>query len=438
MSLQINNTNESSINYLHTLFQNNTSLHNENMYSSIINLTEKVDRILSQILGNINIICKKTTKINPKPIEFYDIIQILLKKGYINTSYNNNLLNKKKAYEFFISNKDIYDSFLFLNIPNLFSSLDIDDYPAEILNVFISPYVFDEIMKLHNLTKVKTSYKTNNVNIDIYHKDNELNNFQIHNIFLKIYTLIEYYKLSDKSLHIQYFFTDLKKEISYDKHERVLTTSEINSGVTIHYFDKKKIFIFRKEEVEKLSIHEMIHALQIDKNLFDYPKKYDNLIKCHFNINHSNEIRIYEAFTETTAVILNIIIDSILTQQNVCNLVRDEIIFNLFQCKKIMNYYYTTDIFDKHNCSPNNIVWKENTSVLSYFFLKTVGLLNSNYFIDNIIDQPNIDNYYQFLINNSDLLTRYLKNIATNDKSIPSELKTTMRMTINNFIFNYK
>ena len=177
--------------------------------------------------------------------------------------------------------------------------------------------------------------------------------------------------------------------------------------------------------------------MEIDKNILKYPIKYDNLIKCHYNINHSNDIRIYEAFTETTAVLLNIVIDSLLTKKNVQDLLMNEINFNIFQCKKIMNYFNTDKLFTYDTCTPDNLVWKENTSVLSYFFFKTIGLLNSNYFINNIMNNVKIDNYYHFLKNNTELLVNILDNIRLDYNFIPSELIITMRMTINNYIFNY-
>ena len=438
MSLKIINTNQSIINYLNTNINYDINFFKNYDFKGIELLTSKVDDIFKNLLQNIKIINNTTKKINTNTnLNFFDIIQILFKKGILEPDLKKNLSSKEKAYEYFITNKKLYDTFLYYDMTNIFSSLGLNDYPNQILNVFISPYIFDEILKLQNITEVKTSYKSNNLTIKLYHKDTDLNNFQINIILIKIYTLIEYYHLTNKNLHIEYFFTDLQKQLNLNKKEKVLTSSEINSGVTIHYFDKKKIFIFRKEEAEKLSIHEMIHALEIDKNISKYPVKYDNLIKCHYNINHSNDIRIFEAFTETTAVLLNIVIDSLLTKKKVHDLLRNEINFNIFQCKKIMNYFNTEKIFTYDTCTPNNLVWKENTSVLSYFFFKTIGLLSSNYFINNIMNNPEIDNYYNFLKNNTKLLVNILDNIRIDYNSIPQELIITMRMTINNYVFNY-
>ena len=437
MSLKILNTNQIIIDYLNTNINNDINFLKDYNFKGIESLSTEVRDIFKKLLQNINIISNITKKINTQNLNFFDIIQILFKKGILQPDLKNKLSTKEKAYKYFIVNKKIYDSLIFHDMTNIFSSVGLNDYPNEILNVFISPYIFDKIIKLQNITEVKSSYKSNKLTLKIYHKDNDINNFQINIILITIYTLLEYYRMTNKNLHIEYFFTDLKKQLDQSKKEKVLTSSEINSGVTIHYFGKKKIFIYRKEEVEKLSIHEMIHALEIDKNILKYPIKYDNLIKCHYNINHSNDIRIYEAFTETTAVLLNIVIDSLLTKKNVQDLLMNEINFNIFQCKKIMNYFNTDKLFTYDTCTPDNLVWKENTSVLSYFFFKTIGLLNSNYFINNIMNNVKIDNYYHFLKNNTELLVNILDNIRLDYNFIPSELIITMRMTINNYIFNY-
>ena len=81
-----------------------------------------------------------------------------------------------------------------------------------------------------------------------------------------IKTMIKIKKLmkNDKPLHINLMLTDEKKKLDFNKNE--IGPNEVNSGSTTYYNlnDNGVITIWRNEELEKVLIHELLHALHTD------------------------------------------------------------------------------------------------------------------------------------------------------------------------------
>ena len=109
--------------------------------------------------------------------------------------------------------------------------------------------------------------------------------------------------------------------------------------------------------------------------------------------------------------------------------------FNLFQCKKIMNYFDTTTIFSNNTCFKNNKIWIEDTSVLSYFYIKTITLLNMDYFLKNILIKGSSASYFDFILNNGEKLEFFINKINI-DSIRDKNLLSMMRMSLYNLKFN--
>lgn len=122
-----------------------------------------------------------------------------------------------------------------------------------------------------------------------------------------------------KPLVIWIYPSDYKKQLPKNK---VITPDDINSGSTTTYLGKNEngiIYIWRKEEILKVLIHELIHSFNIDKN--DPSPK--------------------EAYVELRALEANIILELLERQlplTNVNTLYNYEKIFSVEQSKKINNY----------------------------------------------------------------------------------------------------
>ena len=193
-------------------------------------------------------------------------------------------------------------------------------------------------------------------------------------------------------INIHIFFDNNKKILKYSQYitnnpNSIIGIDEINSGLTIMY-DIPEITIFRKEELGKVAIHESIHASGLDIKI---PTDVNNIVSRFFNINPNNNFNIFEAYTEVLTIITNCMICSyeITTKNNTTivdryalhRLLHYELKFNLIQTAKILNYYKFTDIKEFLIRYDGLNKFKQNTSVFSYFFIKTALLFNLDGFL---------------------------------------------------------
>lgn len=124
---------------------------------------------------------------------------------------------------------------------------------------------------------------------------------------------------NQKPLVIWIYPSDYKKQLPKNK---VITPDDINSGSTTTYIGTNEngiIYIWRKEEILKVLLHELIHSFNMDKN--DPEPK--------------------EAYVELRALKANIILELLERQlplKNANTLYSYEQIFSVEQSKKISNY----------------------------------------------------------------------------------------------------
>lgn len=368
---------------------------------------------------------------------FQILAEYIIKNNKINHNISINNLTKQQFYNQFRNNQENFNIFSEIDLDKIFFENNIEDFPVQILNRFMDPDVFDETLQLKNKQIINCEYKKNKLNLTIFY--NKINFFKIFIIIIKIFSILEYLSINNKNLSITLFFNKAEKKIP---ESNMFTPKEINSGVTIHYFNGIiKIYLYREEEIEKVTIHELIHGLDYDLAIRKNFESVENKIKCNFNVSKKNIINIFEAFTETTALIFNTILNSILFNKNLEDLFLNEIKFSLFQCLKILKFYNLNinNLFNKNSCFESNENWIEKTSVFSYFFLKTISLLNIDKFIKEFIFTKNNEiHYYYFLINNTEIFLKKINEIHDffhlfNIKKI----KNSMRMSLQEFEFNF-
>lgn len=105
--------------------------------------------------------------------------------------------------------------------------------------------------------------------------------------------------IQTKNISAKVMMTPFKKQLPFsDKKSRLLAGSEINSGS--RYIND--INIWRREELNKLIIHETIHQAEVD---FTNDIGLDGFIREHMAIDIDSEIRLYEAYTESCGLIIN-------------------------------------------------------------------------------------------------------------------------------------
>ena len=287
-------------------------------------------------------------------------------------------------------------------------------------------YIEDNNFTSHNIKnniihKLKYCYqiKDNNNEIIYFSSKKKLSN-ELPILIQHMLLLIKLLKIlfnRDIYQKVIYFETLEKKKLPNNKN-KILGSNEVNSGLT--FIDSHKngeIILFRKEEILKVLIHELIHSNSIDRKIIfsDKIKEFNNIFCSNYNI------LLNEAFTESLATIINLFYINIkckLYKKNLNHMFFNEINYLNYICSKIMYYNKIEKI---SNIIKNNNVCKkqfyQNTNVFSYYILKNILLTNHIEF-SKIIEKYN-DNYQ---INNEIAINEMIELIINNINSIDDKI----------------
>ena len=302
-------------------------------------------------------------------------------------------------------------------IPNeLYNNYIDKDLLNEFVDCEIIDYLLTDIDYMHTY---KINYKNLNIDLTIYSKDEKLQ-WELINRVTNLIILIGLYKSNTEliNLNIDIFLTNFKKKLNLK--EKILGSRQINTGYTSPGF---KLCIFRKEELNKVLIHELIHYLNLDLGHFTSGDLHNN-----YNISPETEIRINEAYTEIFTLMFNSIINS-KNKDTLKVILHDELKFSLYQCAKILHYYgfkNAKEFFKPHDCDKFN----QTTSVFSYFIVKTILLYNLDDFINNL-SKINSKNFKDYIIKNTSLdfikkIEQFMRFIRNNKQN--KEMYNSLRM----------
>jgi len=329
--LNINITDDDLSNY--ESFQNWYSINIQNInISNIIQQLESIDKSIDNELSNI-----------------YDVI---FKTNGIRSILHNNLYK---------------NTFIGLDIQQYIESSEINYY----------------------------DYSFNNNNIKIFVPKNLDNNIDGPNISIicmiidLMISLAKKYNLyHNQNVNLCLIYAPNKKTIS--KNNTIITGSNINSGST---YPGMSITCWRKEELYKVLIHELVHYFE-----FDFHSKSFNEYKLNIpDVNGNDSIN--ESFTESLALIINLLFIIFKNNKNkldrkiVCNtfmkMLNDELLYSLFQIGKVISIMggQNYDDYEKGKITIN-----QNTSFRSYFIIKTFILLNLGSYIKFIDKSPIVNN----------------------------------------------
>ena len=283
-------------------------------------------------------------------------------------------------------------------------------------NILERNYTFKKSMINFTLNKMKCT-------VNIYDKQDiqtSLINELLH-VIQFIGSLSDY---TIQKLILNIYLTDDKKIITSKTKE--LNKKQVNSGSCLRK-DPIIITIYRKEEVIKVVIHELIHAFHYDdfedtvQIIKHYQKKY-NILSSNINTN--------EAYTEIWANIINCYLISLKTGRNQYNLflilIALEKEFAIFQAHKV---FYLTKLNDK------KIDINKHTNVLAYYIIRSEIYNRLNPFLkfcnkhnENYIKLREEKEWFEFIKKNRTMVknNRRFNTIRKNDY-----LFTTMRMSLN-------
>jgi len=298
---------------------------------------------------------------------------ILLK--YIKDERKNIINFKKTPINISISNLDNYD-----NIYNYTDSKFVDT--KNLLNDMKTLNIIYKIQWGENLIIIITDQKKD------YSKRLKV-----------IIHIIEYLKekiRNNKNVTIYLVLSRLEKMFPTDT--KIIKPKNANSGYNDSSTDI--IFIWRKEEFEKVLFHELIHCFDLDKRTEH----------THDIINTDGPHLYFEAVTDFQGIIYHLIYLSLMTKKKIIRLLEYELGFIRNQAMNLNNFWELRN----WNIKPEIII-KQKTAAFSYYILKYIMF---EYFLNNKI---NLFEDYNVILDN------ILKNGFTMLEFIKME---SLRMTL--------
>ena len=174
--------------------------------------------------------------------------------------------------------------------------------------------IYNRFCPLNVQREIETTHKTHCLNNGTF--EHYSTNLEIHSKkassskqvkMINNYTLLMFHlsKSTKNNVNLKLFLTNQKK--SLPTKYKFLGPKEINTGSTL-MGNHGHIKIWRKEELYKLILHEMIHYLDLDMNINNKLFTIYSLLYKVFNISKNQIIIINESYTETWACIINAMI----------------------------------------------------------------------------------------------------------------------------------
>lgn len=219
----------------------------------------------------------------------------------------------------------------------------------------------------------------NNIQILYFSYKNTLSKKTIEELKICIYRTNAIKSLSNnhKPVIISIFPTLFKKTINkLSKKIKPLGTKNVNSGLTFYSLaddNNGTIIIWRKEEINKVIIHELFHAIYVDLGLILNEHIFDDYMKINFNLDKF--IGVNESYVETISSIFNIIFCTLEQQKSksiIKNYIEVELFHAITKAAQILNYYNFSSLKDLINDSDKK--FNQNSNIFSYYILKTLTL----------------------------------------------------------------
>lgn len=315
---------------------------------------------------------------------------------------------------------------------SLFESVNIDyeivsvkdtkktlSYQSVSNNPFIDKHLQKDIVAMDNYREVTIKSADFTFNLHIHY-------FNVPDLDLLVDTLafalsftaqLAPHKVKD--ITFTYYLLDVKRVLDGDT---FFDKEEVNGGACWSSPEECDITVWRKEEIVKVSIHELIHGLS-----YDYKQDTPDIVK-HYKDRYgisSPKMNTFEAYTEIWAELIHCYLLSRLISckdRSKCyhffdTFVATEIEFSKFQSSKVLDLLKL-----------NKDVNKE-TNVTAYYLIKTELYCSLNTFLqyclinnDNVIKLKDKIKYLEYL---KKIKCLEIKKINTNSEYL---LKTT-RMT---------
>jgi len=231
-----------------------------------------------------------------------------------------------------------------------------------------------------------------------FYKKSSLSQKDINDIrdcIIRIYIIKELY--NDRTpVKIGLFNTLYKKSITRSNNRnKPIGPNNVNGGLC--YVNHNIIILWRKEELKKVIIHELLHSLKLDKDLIVNERVFSKIMREYFKLN--KYLGVNESYTETMACIYNCVFSVLFTPlisnkkslhnktelhayniKQIIYYIEVEIFYSIVKTAQILHYYKFKSINDLMTHPTNTIVQQSN--VFSYYILKCFILYNFNLVFD--------------------------------------------------------
>jgi len=279
--------------------------------------------------------------------------------------------------------------------PNSFPASVRDHIDKNMLNVITYFFeIFDRKITILFLTE-GTDYKR---------RISDYNNYVDH-MLVWLYIVNRYSsKKCAPDLKIFIYHTNLLKQMPKTNIE-ILDESHVNTAFTRTCPTISEIVVFRKEEWFKVFIHETFHNFGMDFSDMDSTGVTKKMLSL-FPV--ASEVNMFESYTEFWARIMNAVFCSYINTKKKGNIdeflshatmfINFERSYALFQMVKVLNFMDLdyTDLFSntQHARQLRATMYKEKTSVLSYYVLTSILINNYQDFLEWCVDHNT--NIFQF------------------------------------------
>ena len=319
---------------------------------------------------------------------------------------------------------------------------------------YIPPAIKDKInIKQFSQKVLEDRFQNVHITLEVYEPTkskstttyNKLIKYIVRVVYIIIFLASSVHPLHElRKLHIKVVCSPMKKRLPTNHlHvcDKRFETNNVNSGVTTTFLHTgvANIIVFRREEVIKVLIHELLHAFGVDSKFMT--KETEAPLNAFFGFNGLETVTSNESFTETYACLLNVFLASKFlccdkmppnVERSVFHdLVVTERTYIINQANKVVPLM-GLEVDGKSGKLVNKCIDRhEDTHVISYYILKGLNFTYLTSFLTYLRKQ-------QFKANNDDVeyvqhLTKLL-NLKWVDKKKNSCCQpTTMFKKLNNY-----
>jgi hypothetical protein len=271
--------------------------------------------------------------------------------------------------------------------PKTFKTSDIPPEVVKHIDEFSSSEITYSFVYLGRKTQIHfvTQDKINDINLKMYNR-------YVDAIIMWLFMLNKYAsKQCSQTLVLFIYMTSLDK-ILPDSNSHVLNSGNVNTAFTWACPVNSEIVIFRKEEWFKVLIHESIHSFGLDFATMDISASTKYILNI-FKV--SSKVNLFESYTEAWAEIMNLMFCCFFSLKDKTNevdfldsfelLINYERCYSFYQMVKVL-HFMGLDYRDFYSSSDKarmlrEMLYKEDTNVLSYYIIKCILLNNYHGFL---------------------------------------------------------